>query len=132
MKIVGIDFGLRRIGVAVGDTSLKMAFARPSIDVRKGSALETVVSILRSEDAELVVIGLPLLESGNEGEQAVLTREFGETLAGEGFKVVYWDERYTTAEANRRLAHLKSPERKSLEDSEAARIMLEEYMESDA
>lgn len=132
MKIVGIDFGLRRVGVAVGDTSLRMAFARPYIDVKRGVVLETIASIIREEDAELVVVGLPLLESGEEGEQAVLSKEFGEALSDEGFKVIYWDERYTTAEAKRRLAHLKPSERKGLEDSEAARIMLEEYMESDA
>ena len=78
-------------------------------------------------------IGLPLHTSGREGQLAALTRSFGDWLAGvTGLPVFYFDERYTTVEAEQRLidAGLKRQKRKALRDQLAAQIMLQGYLDA--
>ncbi|MCW5946665.1 MAG: Holliday junction resolvase RuvX [Fimbriimonadales bacterium] len=130
MKVIGIDYGTKRIGIAVAETQLGLAFARPVMD-SKGSTeadAKAIAELAREEECGLVVVGLPLTPSGEEGEQAAISREFGNALANEGVSVHFADERYTTALANVALEHLKSRKRKLLADSEAARILLIQYL----
>ena len=75
-----------------------------------------IASWSREDDVERIVIGLPLHTSGREGQLAALTRSFGDWLAGvTGLPVFYFDERYTTVEAEHRLidAGLKRQKRKA-------------------
>jgi len=92
-RVLGLDHGSRRIGVAVADTATGMAFARPAIR-RRGTALDldTITALVRDEEAELVVLGLPRNMDGSEGSQAAAARDFGEQLAAIGLQVAYVDE----------------------------------------
>ena len=119
--------------MAAGDTETRMAFARPAL-IR--SNLDTDLAALRalatSEQASLVVIGLPLNMDGSEGSQAVAARSFGDRLAALGMRIAYQDERLSSWEAGERLAEAGSrPSRRSGElDSAAARVILQQYLDA--
>lgn len=132
-RVIGLDHGARRIGVAVGDTESRMAFAREAI--RRTSLahdLELIERLGADEHAELVVIGLPLLMDGTEGDEAARARAFGVAVAGIGMQIAYEDERLTSWEAGRQLAAGgRRPSRASGElDSTAARLILQQYLDA--
>ena len=132
-RLIGIDHGSRRIGLAVGDTETGMAFARPAHRrTNERDDLAALVALADTEGAECFVIGLPLLEAGSEGAQAARARAFGERLAALGEReVVYADERFTTSQARSDLgAAGRRPSRASGElDSAAARLILQQYLD---
>jgi len=132
MRVLGVDYGLRRIGLAIGETEIRMAFAKTTL-VSKGDVDSDAAAVLtysRDEECELIVVGLPGLDDGHEGEQAAITRKFGEALSASGGAVEYFDERYSTAAARSALSHLDSRAAKKVLDSEAARIILEAYLQA--
>ena len=129
MRIIGIDYGLKRIGIAIGDTEVDMAFARDAIPSQPDAA-NAVAKLYKEELCEQAVVGHPILESGEPGEQARITEDFAEALKTLGVEVILFDERYTTSAARRNLAHMDSRDRKKHLDSEAARLMLAEYLAS--
>ena len=114
MKIVAVDYGSARTGVAVSDTSATIA--RPlGVVERVGSdaGLAKLVDLIRSEEAERVVVGLPLTLRGEHGEQARETTAFVERLrAAVDARVEMWDERFTSVLADgddaKAAAHLLS------------------------
>lgn len=130
MRVLGVDYGLRRIGLAIGETEVKMAFARevlPATGSVSGDA-SVVFNFYMDEACELVVVGLPRLDDGHEGEQAAVTRLFGDALVEMGAPVEYMDERYSTSAALRGLSHLSPKDAKRVVDAEAARMILETYL----
>jgi putative Holliday junction resolvase len=131
-RLLGIDHGSRRIGVAVADRETRLAFERPALAARSLAADAAAVSDLaRSEGADLVVIGLPLAPDGGEGDQARLARRFGDALVERGVAVAYADERFSSDEARRQLAEAgRQPERRTGEvDSAAARLVLQQFLD---
>jgi putative Holliday junction resolvase len=132
-RLIGLDHGSRRIGVAVGDTGTGMAFARPALRRRSLVVdLDSVAAFARDEEAELVVLGLPRNMDGSEGPQAAAARDFGERLAALGLRVVYVDERLTSWQAAEQLADEgRRVRRRTGElDSAAARLILQEYLDA--
>ena len=132
-RLLGIDHGTRRIGLAVGDRETGIAFARPALSRRReGAAFDAIADLARREGIQVAVIGLPLNMDGSEGRQAAAARAFGERLAARiGLAVVYVDERLSSWEAGERLAEAgRRPTRHSGElDSAAARIILQQYLD---
>jgi putative holliday junction resolvase len=131
-RLIGLDHGSRRIGLAVADEETGMAFARPALRRRGGIRdVEAVVKIARREGAETVIVGLPLHASGEEGDQAAAARGFGERLAAAGLAVRYCDERLSSWQADRDLEEAgQQPDRRSGErDSAAARVILQQYLD---
>ena len=133
MRIIGLDHGERRIGVAVGDTETGMAFAHAAI--RRSNLdhdLAQVAELCTTEAAGLVVIGLPLNMDGSEGAQAAAARAFGESLAGIGVAVAYEDERLSSWQAAEDLSTGgRHADRESGElDSAAARVILQQYLDA--
>ena len=132
-RILGLDHGTRRIGVAIGDTETGMAFARTAIQRRNlDRDLALVGELCTAEEVQRVVIGLPLNMDGSEGAQAAQVRAFGERLAVIGLEIVYEDERLSTWEAGERLAEVgRKARRGSGElDSTAARVILQHYLDA--
>ncbi len=133
MRLIGLDHGRRRIGVAVGDTRTGMAFARPALQRRSLIVdIDTITAMVRDEEAELVVLGLPRNMDGSEGAQAAAARDFGERLAAIGLAVAYVDERLTSWQAAEQLADEgRRVRRRTGElDSAAARLILQEYLDA--
>jgi len=132
-RILGLDHGTRRIGVAIGDTQTGMAFAREAIRRRSlDHDLAFVGELCTTEGVERVVIGLPLNMDGTEGPQAALVRSFGERLEAIGVPVDYEDERLSTWQAGEQLAGVgRRVRRGSGElDSTAARVILQQYLDA--
>ena len=132
--ILGLDFGTRRIGAAVSDSGRTMAFPLELYERRgpDGDALH-YRKLVTENDIERIVVGLPLHTSGREGELARSARTFGDWLARLTERpVFYFDERYTTVEAEHRLldAGLTRQKRKALRDKLAAQIMLQNYLDA--
>jgi putative holliday junction resolvase len=132
--ILGLDFGTRRIGAAVSDPGRTMAFPL-ELHERRGPDGDArhYRELVRENDIERIVVGLPLHTSGREGQLASAARSFGEWLASITERpVFYFDERYTTVEAEHRLldAGLTRQKRKALRDKLAAQIMLQSYLDA--
>ncbi len=104
-RILGIDLGTRRIGVALGD--LATGHARPLVTLARRDIARDVASInrLAAEHAvEELVIGLPLSLDGSEGPQSASTREWAAAVAPlTGLRVTWQDERHTSQDAERRI-----------------------------
>jgi putative Holliday junction resolvase len=132
MRVLGVDYGTKRIGLAIGESEVSMAFARDFLagcgDLAKDA--RSVADYAEKERCDLVLLGVPYLESGEEGDQAMLTRKFANELTNLGVKLQLWDERYTTSAARSKLSHLDPQSRKKVIDGEAARIMVLEFLES--
>jgi putative Holliday junction resolvase len=132
MRVLGVDYGLRRIGLAIGETEIRMAFAKTTLE-SKGDVIADAAAVFAyaaAEECERIIVGLPSLEGGHEGEQAAITRQFGDALTALGASVEYFDEKYSTAAARSSLSHLDHRAAKKVLDSEAARIILEAYLQA--
>jgi putative Holliday junction resolvase len=132
-RLLGIDHGRRRIGLAIGETETGLAFARPALR-RRGAErdLAAIADLARDEEVATIVVGLPLNMDGSEGPQASAAREFGARLAERGLEVVFSDERLTSWQAGEDLAASgRRVSRASGElDSAAARLLLQQYLDA--
>lgn len=134
MKVMGLDFGKARIGIALSDI---MGFLASPLTTLKRTNLENDINFLKDiivkNDVKTVVVGLPLEMSGNKGEIANLAEEFAENLKKEtNTEIVFVDERLSSVEAEEQLKlTIKSWEkRKQLLDQVSASIILQTYLDS--
>jgi putative Holliday junction resolvase len=134
-RIVGIDPGQARIGVAISDDEGSIAFPRETVPARGGTAqaARRVRDALTDDEVSLAVVGLPLRLDGSEGEAARRARAFGEALAEAlAVEVVYWDERLTTVTAERSLREMgrRGAKQREVVDQSAATILLQGYLDA--
>ena len=133
-RIAGIDFGTKRIGIAITDKEQRIASPYENYDLqgpeKDAAKFRTLVN---SEEVELFVVGLPVHLSGNESEKSLEARQFGAWLAQEtATPVVFFDERFTTRHAEELLqqAKLTKKKRQRRMDMLAAQLLLSAYLES--
>ena len=132
MRIMGIDYGDARTGVAVSDLLCSIVGSTcvvPSRNTEK--AIVDIVKLARENDVGRIVVGLPKNMDGTEGPRAELCREFAEKLReATGLEVAMWDERRTTVEAHNILSqhNYHGKKRKNTVDAVAASLMLEGYL----
>jgi putative Holliday junction resolvase len=134
---LGIDYGEKRIGLAVGESRLAVASPLAAIQARSHIAhdVRTILRRASSYEIKAFVIGLPLNMDGTEGEQARLTRRFGDQLARETtLPVHYWDERLSSVTARELVlpAELTRKQRKNRLDCVAAQVILQSFLEAHA
>ena len=134
-RIVGIDPGQARIGVAISDEEGSIAFPRETVPARGGTAeaARRIRAVLSDEEISLAVVGLPLRLDGSEGEAARRARAFGEALgAALEVDVVFWDERLTTVAAERSLREMgrRGAKQREVVDQSAATILLQGYLDA--
>jgi putative Holliday junction resolvase len=130
-RILGIDFGHARIGVAVSDELGMLAHPVETIPAR-GDAAQRIAEIVREKNAERVVIGLPRHMNGSVGEAARDALAFAEKLRTVlSCEVVTWDERLTTMAANRALrdSGQKTRNSRGFVDQVAAQMILQGYLD---
>jgi putative holliday junction resolvase len=133
MRILALDIGDRRIGVAVSDPTGLLA--RPiTIIQRRGVAADVaaLVKLVSSEMAQKVIAGLPLSLDGSVGPQAAKVGSFLEALAPAlGVPLETWDERFSTATARelRRASGAKKKKRQAPDDAAAAAVILQSYLD---
>ncbi|HPF40732.1 MAG TPA: Holliday junction resolvase RuvX [Phycisphaerae bacterium] len=137
MKYLGIDYGVRRIGLAHGDDDTRIAFPLDTIEGRNDVTRDArnVTDRGVAEGTEAFVVGLPINMDGSEGDQAALTRRFAaelERLSGLG--VHFQDERLSSAAAHEAMdaAGLRRRKRKGLTDQLAARQILQAWFDLSA
>lgn len=132
MRIMGIDYGDARTGVAISDllcTLVGSAKVVPSRNTDK--AIADIVTIAEENQVGEIVVGLPKNMDGTEGSRAQLCREFADRLGqATGLPVVMWDERRTTVEAHNILSqhNYHGKKRKDTVDAVAASLILEGYL----
>lgn len=135
-RIVGVDYGERRAGIAVADSELRMAFAHGTVEAgTQREILEGVERMCREAGADLVVVGKPVNMDGSEGPSAAKASEFAKALHGRlNVRVELWDERLTTVSAERSLieADLSRSRRKQVRDKMAAQIILQSFLDAGA
>ncbi|AGA69906.1 RNAse H-fold protein YqgF [Desulfitobacterium dichloroeliminans LMG P-21439] len=131
MRILGLDFGERTIGVAVSDALLLTAQGIKTIR-RSKKELEELRQIIHDYEVDEVILGYPKNMNGTLGPRATMTEEFAEILKGEyGLPVLLWDERLSTIGAQRSLleADLSRAKRKKVIDKMAAVFILQGYLD---
>lgn len=134
MRVLGLDLGSRRIGVAVSDRSGVLASPRVVLERGPDHAADhqTIADLVEEVGAERVVVGLPLSLDGSEGPTATLVRqELTELVAALSVPVDAHDERFSTVSANQALvaAGLKAPARRKVVDGVAAAVLLQSWLD---
>lgn len=132
-RIIGLDLGTKRIGVAISDESKTISFAEETINVTSIKAsLNYIVALVERYGADKVIIGLPLNMNGTKGPQAEKALDFADRLqrrvkAG----VLTFDERLTTSQGEQILiaADMSREKRKKHIDKLAAQIILQAYLD---
>jgi putative Holliday junction resolvase len=136
-RLLGIDYGERRIGLAVSDPTGTIAQPLPPLLRRRGKRppLARLVTLAREHDVAAFVVGWPLDLEGEEGPRAAEVRRFAERLgARAGLPVHLWDERLSTARAERFLRemgiHSTESRAKGRADTLAALLILQAYLDA--
>ncbi len=134
MRILGIDYGDSRIGVAVSDDGAKLAFDLCVVDATLGRkhAVNELIALIQKYCADTLVIGLPTNMNGTKGDRVVKTEKFAKALleAAPDLKIVYEDERLTTKYADRLMLESgKHQKQKGVSDKLAAMIILQGYLD---
>ena len=133
MRLLGLDVGTRRIGVAISDP---LGFSAQGLTVieRRGveKDIETIERLAHEHKAEALIVGLPLDTDGKRGSQVQLVEAFIESVVRRVALPVHWvDERFTTAQSERVLLEgdVSRKRRKEIIDQLAAQLILQQYLE---
>jgi len=131
-RIMGIDYGDARTGIAVSDLLCSIVGTTKVIHSRNmDKTLTAVLELLKDSDIGEIVVGLPKNMDGTEGARAEICKEFAQKLRdASGLKVAMWDERRTTVEAHNILSahNYHGKKRKDTVDAVAASLILEGYL----
>ncbi len=134
MRILGIDYGMRHVGVSVSDASRMIAQGLETIHYQ-GSLdflIRKIEGVVRHHEVTEVVVGLPLNMDGTKGEKAKEAENFAKQLESSlKLPVHLWDERLTSASAERELSQWKVSisKRKKLMDRLSAQLILQNYLD---
>ncbi len=137
MRVIGLDYGSKTVGVAVSDALGITAQAVETINRKEENKLRKtcarIEELATEYEAERIVVGFPKHMNNDIGERAEKAMEFGEMLKRRtGLEVVMWDERLTTVEAERTLIEnkVRREDRKKYIDKIAAGFILQGYLDS--
>lgn len=135
MRIMGLDYGSKTVGVAISDDLLMTAQPKETIVRSSENKLRRtyarIEELVAEYDVAKIVVGLPLMPDGSEEERAILSRKFAEKLKERtGLEVIMVDERYTTVISEEELEEMgvKHSEMKEYVDQLAACHILEDYL----
>ena len=130
MKIIGLDVGTVMIGVARADTATKIAIPDGFINVN-GQEISEIQRKLRLYNSNILVMGMPRSNNGNQTAQSEFVKQFARQVAATipGLKIYFQDESLTSVEAERRLKARKNNYQKGEIDAESASIILQDFIE---
>ena len=136
MRIMGLDFGSRTVGVAISDSLLLPAqgveIIRRKEENKLRQTLARIEELIVANEVEEIVLGLPKNMNDTEGVRVELTKEFKEKLERRtGLPVIFWDERLTTVAADKAMmeAGIRRENRKDYVDVIAATLSLQGYLD---
>ncbi len=127
-QLLGLDVGAARIGVAMGDSGVRIAIPHGAIDV-DGTEVSAIAELVIANDISTVVVGYPRNQSGEATEQTGYVESFSERLKDIDADIVFQDESLTSVIAEQRLVARGHTFTKGDIDAEAAVIILQDYME---
>jgi putative Holliday junction resolvase len=135
MRILGIDLGDKRIGLALSDP---MGWTAQGLDVIAGAGgtsndIKRIREVVARHEVEKVIVGLPRNMDGSDGPRAEKARSFAQRLSKSlGLPVELWDERLTTVEAQKRLIEvdMSRARRRQVIDQAAAVLILQNYLDA--
>ena len=130
-QLLGLDVGAARIGVALGDTGVRIAIPHGFIEV-DGKEVESIAHIAIMNNIDVIVVGYPRNQSGEATQQTASVEAFAKLLQDFDADIVFQDESLTSVMAERRLEARGKAYSKGDIDSEAATIILQDYMEQHA
>ena len=137
MRIMGLDYGTKTVGVALSDALLITAQPVETIERKSANKLRQtfahIEQLIDENEVSLIVLGYPKNMNNTAGERAEATEKFREDLMRRtGLSVVLWDERLTTVEAERILmeSSVRRENRKEVIDKMAAAIILQSYLDA--
>lgn len=128
-KVMALDIGTKRIGVALSDYLLMLSNGHSCVDrTPEDKALETILKIASENNVKKIVVGVPYNMDGTQGAQAQDCRDFASKIIG--YEIIFEDERLTSdaAEENLRAKKIDFRKNKGLVDIESACIILEQYL----
>jgi putative holliday junction resolvase len=138
-RILGIDYGERRIGLAMSDPLALTAQPMPTLERRRGKRppVAPIARLIEEHQVSAIVVGLPLTPAGEESEWTAEVRAFGSALSQRtGLPVSYLDERMTSARAERTVRSLglskRQREEKGRVDAAAAVLILQAFLDTRA
>lgn len=132
-KLLGLDVGEKRIGYAIGDTDIMMAFPRSFVERKNIDYDLSVIEMLcKEEKIEKIIIGEPLGEENEQTKKSKEIRIFGQNIERkiEGISILYVDESFSSQQALKKIPLKRDRRLKGSDDPIAAAIILERYMES--
>lgn len=133
MRVMGLDVGTRRIGVALSDELGITAGPHSVIPAGPADPVKAIARLIEQNDVEVVVVGLPLsMDGGDRGSSSRKARALGDRLGQEvDAEIIFVDERFTTAQAQRVLieADVRRKDRKAVVDKIAAALILQGYLD---
>lgn len=134
MRVMGLDYGDRRIGVAISDAFRWTAQGLTVVETRRdGGELDRLAEIAQENEVSEVVVGLPKNMNGTIGPRGEICKAFAQQIGEKlGLPVHLWDERLTTVAAERTLkeAEISLKKRKQVIDKMAATLILQNYLDS--
>ena len=137
MRIMGLDYGDKTVGVAISDELLITAQPIETVERERTNKLrktyQRIEALIAEYEVEKIVLGRPLNMNGTEGDRVELTEAFAEELSRRtGLEIIWMDERLTTVEANRILEEtgVAHSARKEHIDKMAAAIILQTYLDT--
>lgn len=133
MRLAGLDIGEKRVGVAISDTSMRVATPLIVLPGPLSADLRALQRLIDDYEVAALVVGLPLTLSGEEGPQAQRVRAEGRRLEESlGIRVAFYDERLTSTEARKMMSEsgLSEREQRGSVDMVAAGLILQGYLDS--
>lgn len=122
-RLLGIDWGLHRVGIAISDERQAFVFTRSQIECKNESLVENILDIINKEKVSGIIIGLPIRSNGTESDTTKMVREFAAKLSNKtDLPIGLVEENLTSFEAEENLKGKKNIKQKL--DSEAAKIIL--------
>lgn len=137
MRVIGLDYGSKTVGVALSDEL--MLTAQPLTTIHRDrptkwrQTLAQIEQIIEQYDVDRIVVGWPKKLDNEEGERCEKTKEFGDMLENRtGLEIIYQDERLTTAQADGVLEQggIRKDKRKQYIDKMAASLILQNYLDT--
>lgn len=134
MRIVALDHGAKRIGVALSDEMATLASPLEFIPAEPfAGVIDRLKQLIREKEVELIIVGMPRNMNGSYGPAALKVQEFVAVLkTALAVPILTWDERLTSVQANRVLSEnkVRTADRKGKVDKMAAAILLQSYLDS--
>jgi putative Holliday junction resolvase len=126
-RIIGLDWGERRCGVAISDFDRNFVFVRPQINIKsRGELVDAVLCVINHEDIVGIVIGLPLYSDGTDSETTTKVRDFAKVLSEKtDLPIIFIEENLTSSAAQEEMERTDIKKIKQELDSLSARIILE-------